>query len=93
MPPKKSKMRKISPSDDELEVEIKNILSSEEVNSIAKPMGVYGVFNRLKASKNDWMLSPVRVTRRVESMVKNGILFKVSDEDCRYFINIKNSES
>jgi hypothetical protein len=93
MSPKKNKGRKICPSDDELDNEISDLLAVEEINSIAKPMGVYAIFNRLKAAKNDWMLSPVRVTRRLEAMVKNGILFKVSEDDCRYFLNIKEKVS
>jgi hypothetical protein len=89
MSPKKSKMRKISPSDDELESEIAGIFAAEEVDSIAKPIGVYTIFNRIKTEKTDWMLSPMRVTRRLEAMVKNGTLLKVTEDDCKYFLGPK----
>ena len=45
---------KICPSDDELDNEISSLFAAEEINSIAKPMGVYAIFNRLKVSKNDF---------------------------------------
>jgi hypothetical protein len=81
----KSKMRKISPSDEELENEILAVIESEEVSSTASPLGVYAIYNRLKAAKKDWMLSPIRINSSADAMAKKGILCKVSDEDRRYF--------
>ena len=80
----KRKSRKISPSDQELADEILVVIASEEVNS-ASPMGIYAMYNRLKASKKDWMLSPMRISGVLDFMTKKGTLCRVSDDDRRYF--------
>ncbi|MGD0643586.1 MAG: hypothetical protein ABSA75_01625 [Candidatus Bathyarchaeia archaeon] len=81
----KTKSRKISPSDQELADEILVLIESEEVNSSASPIGVYAIYNRLKANKKDWMLSPMRISAAADGMIKKGILCRVSDDDRRYF--------
>lgn len=81
----KKKIRKISPSDEELEDEILAVLESEKIDSTTSPMGVYAIYNRLRASKKDWMLSPMRINASADTMVKKDILCKVSDDDRRYF--------
>jgi hypothetical protein len=87
----KTKNRKISPSDQELADEILVAIESEEVNSTA-PMGIYAMYNRLKTNKKDWMLSPMRISAAADSMIKKGVLCRVSDDDRRYFKKPKGEE-
>jgi hypothetical protein len=82
---RKTKTRKISPSDEELENEISAMLDSEGADSAASAIGLYASYNRLKESKKDWMLSPMRISTRYEAMIKDGIICKISDDDRRYF--------
>ena len=85
MPRQRTRARKISPSDEELEKEILAILQSEEADSTASAIGLYASYNRIKESKKDWMLSPIRLSTRYEAMVRNGRVRKISDDDPRYF--------
>jgi len=85
MSQRKRKIRKISPSDDELENEILAVLESNETDSAASAMGIYAVYNRLRVDKKDWMLSPMRISVIVENMVKKNSLAKISEDDRRYF--------
>jgi len=82
---KKSQPRKISPSDEELENEILAMLESEGADSAASAIGLYASYYRLKESKRDWMLSPIRISTRYEALIKRGIVSKISDDDRRYF--------
>lgn len=82
---KKSKPRKISPSDEELEDEILAMLESEGADSAASAIGLYASYNRLKECKKDWMLSPIRISTRYEALIKKDLVRKISDDDRRYF--------
>lgn len=85
MSQRKTKTRKISPSDEELEKEILAMLKSQEAVSAAMAIGLYASFSRLKERKRDWMLSPMRISTRYEAMIKKRLISKISDEDRRYF--------
>lgn len=82
---RKTKTRKISPSDEELENEILAMLESEGADSVASSIGLYASYDRLKEIKKDWMLSPMRISTRYEAMIKKGSVSKISDDDRRYF--------
>jgi hypothetical protein len=85
MSQRKRKIRKISPSDDELENEILAVLESNGADSAASAMGIYAIYNRLRGDKKDWMLSPMRVSTAFDAMVKKCVISKISDDDRRYF--------
>jgi hypothetical protein len=82
---RKRRIRKISPSDDELEDEILKMMKSNETDSPASALGIYAIYNRLRGEKKDWMLSPMRISVIVENMVKEDSLKKTSEDDRKYF--------
>lgn len=85
MSQRKTKTRKISPSDEELEKEILAMVKSQEALSPATAIGLYASYSRLKERKRDWMLSPMRISTRYEAMIKKRVISKISDDDRRYF--------
>jgi hypothetical protein len=85
MSQRKTKTRKISPSDEELEREILAMLKSQDSVSPATAIGLYASYSRLKERKRDWMLSPMRISTRYEAMIKKRVISKISDDDRRYF--------
>jgi hypothetical protein len=85
MSQRKTKTRKISPSDEELEKEMLAMLKSQEAVSAATAIGLYASFSRLKERNKDWMLSPMRISTRYEAMIKKRLISKISDDDRRYF--------
>ena len=85
MSQRKTKTRKISPSDEELEKEILAMLKSQEAVSAATAIGPYASFSRLKERNRDWMLSPMRISTRYDAMIKKHLIGKISDDDRRYF--------
>jgi hypothetical protein len=85
MSQRKRKIRKISPSDDELENEILTMMKSNQTDSPASATGIYAIYNRLREEKKDWILSPMRISVIAENMVKENSLKKISEDDRRYF--------